>query len=146
MGKALRLVVPEGEVTEELVEEYYRRVAEAQSEYIDGRSYDEFGGYNVAMEHLQNGDVPIILEGVMSAPIRGMGRDRFEEIFEYENGDFQRPVLGEEGIEELQAAFEDAIPRLNELEPEGNWEATLARHITMCEFALDHGYEIELSY
>lgn len=146
MGKSLVLVVPEDEATEELVEDYYRRVAEAEREYADGRSYDEYGGYNVAMEHLQDGEVPIIQEQISESMIKGMTRQRFDDIFEKEMGHFEQTVLEEEGIRELQTAFEDAITRLNDIEPELNWEASLASNIVLCEFALDHGYAIELSY
>ena len=146
MGKALKLLFPEEDATEELVKEYGQRLAEAQNKHLDeDRSFDELVEYKRAIEKLRNGDAPVIDETVMSAPIRGMGRERFDEIFQLENGDFQRTVLDEDGIRELKRAFEDAIHRLTEAEPEGNWEATLARHITMCEFALDHGYNIELS-
>lgn len=147
MGKALTLRIPEQDASEDLIEEYGRRLAAAQNEHLDAeRSFDELVEYKHAMEKLRDREAPVVHETVMSAPIRGMGRERFDKIFELENGDFQRTVLDEDGIKELREALEDAVPRLNEMEPDGNWEATLARHITMCEFALDHGLKIELNY
>lgn len=147
MGKALKLQIPEEDATEELVKEYAQRLAAAQNEHMDEeRSYDELVEYKRAIEDLRNGAEVIFYETVMSAPIRGMSQERFNEVFKLEHGDFQRPVLDADQIDELLDAFEDAIQGLNETEPETNWEATLARHITMCEFALDHGYKIELSY
>lgn len=147
MSKALVLVVPEEEMTKEFLSSYYRKLTDAVNEYSsEEKSLEEHSVYERKLKEIDKGKTPIILEGVVDGPLEEIGRDRFDEIFELRNGDFQRTVLEEEGIKELRDMFEGAIPDLKKTDPETNWEATLARHIAMCEFALDHGYKIELSY
>lgn len=147
MSKVLVLVIPEEEMSKELLSEYYRKLTDAVNEYSsEEKSLEENSAYKRKLKEIDQGKTPIILEGVVDGPLEEIGRDQFDEIFELRNGDFQRTVLERDGIKELRDMFEGAIPELKKTDPETNWEATLARHITMCEFALDHGYEIELSY
>lgn len=147
MSKSLVLLIPEDDMNKELVEEYYIRIISEINKHSEGDiSLNEHSEYNRKVRQIEEGSVPTLQEGVVDGPLEEIGRNRFDRIFKLEDGDFRRPILEEEGIRELKSMFRDAVEELSGSQSETNWEATLAGHIVMCEFALDYGYEIELSY
>lgn len=153
MGMYLYLTLPEGDqINEQIIDEYYDYVEAKERDYYlnhyPGSKPEELQanidrGFDKEY-HDEEGEVYIyeqIYSNITDNVTIGL-RDLFPSYYESNKGN---PEIFGDDIKELTKRLRDAKDDLKEQDNDTNWEMTFELQIiALCEFALEHGYGIEL--
>lgn len=151
MGSILDLIVPEQDQEEAVIRAYYEYVLKKKQTIRPDLGCDQvedFVGYQQATRRLEEGELFFVYETLSNRIFSAIDGPAFRAVFDLEGG-YDNPVIDDPAdIETLIDILRDAKAELIENPPaDADWELSLeTQSIALCEFALKHGYGIELSW
>lgn len=150
MGVSLVLAVEDEDQTEETIRAYYQYALEKEralreDEYDQG--VNDWYKYEDSRDRLQEKGLFHVSEQLFRDVSVEIGWDNLEELFDPAETDQDYVITDPEDIVQLVELLRDAKRTLQDEKPDVNWNLTLELEtIALCEFALEHGYGIELSF
>ena len=149
MGSTLNLVIPEHDQREAVIRAYYEYVLEKKQSIrpeVAEESVEDLTGYQFAREQLDNGNRLFVSERLFSDVSDVMDWNPVRQMFGLDDSWDNCIIWEPQDIKGLIKALRGAKEQLESQQPELYWNCNLeTQAIALCEFALEHGYGIELS-
>jgi hypothetical protein len=148
MGKSLHLMLPEEDWTEEMVNEYISHKTDVVTQFTE-RDESELRRHfvvEVYRDRVSKDQDPMLGEELYDDVLESLTADELAEIFEFDGVSYNRLRFEGDLLAQLEAAFEDAIPRFAERNPQLDAGLMMGQYIALCRFARKRGYTLRLSY
>lgn len=143
------MVGPDEDQCEAVIRSYYEYAIEKERA-LRGEEYDQkvedWYKYQTSIEALREKDLFYVSEQLFRDVSTAMGWDEVRALFDLDENIRNPTITDPKDIERLVKLMRNAKRTLQDEKPDVNWELTLEpQAIALCEFALEHGYEVELS-
>lgn len=143
MSDTLVLDIPDSACQGDAIESYYQRLikAEVSVRQCDRKEARSFKEYRRARGHYEDSGEIHLFVRLYTEIIEAIGWDRLDGLFEPNN----YTITTESDIRQLMDMLREARAQLQH-DSTKNWELIEYRHTEHCEFAIEQGYGLTLSY
>lgn len=151
MGTYLELVLPEEQRTNELIiDKYYNRVASKERELFPERAEENLkANYQrkISRQNLKEDGIVFLYEPMSLNKINEQNIDLDLDIFGQATPTCSDRIIYGEDIEQFINHLQETKNQLKNQGDKIRWEVTFELQlISLCEFALENGYGVELGW